>query len=64
MQVTKGTWGMRKQCVPGSLPSSPAREPGNEARVQHDFSFVICTIRPVLLSVMLLEPGGSKFLRF
>ena len=31
MQVTKGTWRMRDQCVPGSLSSSPAREPGNEA---------------------------------
>ena len=31
MQVTKGTWRMRKQCVPGSLSSSPAQEPGNEA---------------------------------
>ena len=32
MQVTKGTWRMREQCVPGSLSSSPTREPGNEAR--------------------------------
>ena len=31
MLVTKGTWRMREQCVPGSLSSSPAREPGNEA---------------------------------
>ena len=31
MQVTKGTWCMREQCVPGSLSSSPAQEPGNEA---------------------------------
>ena len=31
MQVTKGTWHMREQCVPGSLSSSHAREPGNEA---------------------------------
>jgi len=23
MQVTKGTWRMREQCVPGSLSSSP-----------------------------------------
>ena len=30
MQVTKGTWHMHKQCVPGSL-SFPAQEPGNEA---------------------------------
>ena len=33
MQVTKGTWRMREQCVPGSLSSSPAQEPGNEAIV-------------------------------
>ena len=31
MQVTKGTWHMREECVPGSLSSSHAREPGNEA---------------------------------
>ena len=31
MQVTKGTWHMREQCVPGSLSSSSAQEPGNEA---------------------------------
>ena len=31
MQVTKETCHMCEQCVPGSLPSSPAREPGNEA---------------------------------
>ena len=31
MQVTKGTWRMRKQCVPGSFSSSPTQEPGNEA---------------------------------
>ena len=36
MQVTKGTWRMRKQCVPGSLSSSPAREPGNEASILTD----------------------------
>ena len=34
MQVTKGTWRMREQCVPGSLSSSHAREPGNEARLK------------------------------
>ena len=32
MQVTKGIWRMREQCVPGSLSSSPAQEPGNEAK--------------------------------
>ena len=31
MQVTKGTWRMREQCVPGSLSTSPAQEPRNEA---------------------------------
>ena len=36
MQVTKGTWRMSKQCVPGCLSSSPAWEPGNEARCHYD----------------------------
>ena len=31
MQVTKGTWCMHEHCVPGSVSSSPTREPGNEA---------------------------------
>ena len=35
MQVTKGTWRMREQCVPGSLSSSPAQEPGNEANTSY-----------------------------
>ena len=35
MQVTKGTWCMREQCVPGSLSSSHARELGNEAKNSH-----------------------------
>ena len=35
MQVTKGTWRMREQCIPGSLSSSPAQEPGNEASSVH-----------------------------
>ena len=38
MQVTKGTWHMREQCVPGSLSSSPAQEPGNEAKPIHEGS--------------------------
>ena len=33
IQDTKGTWLMREQCVPGSLFSSPAQEPGNEAKL-------------------------------
>ena len=32
MQVTKETWRMHEQCVPGSFSSFPAQEPGNEAR--------------------------------
>ena len=35
MQVTKGIWRMREQCVPGSLSSSPAQEPGNEANIAY-----------------------------
>ena len=38
MQVTIGTWRMRKQCVPGSLSSSPVQEPGNEASSEPDNS--------------------------
>ena len=33
MQVTKRTWRMREQCVPGSLSSSHAQEPRNEASI-------------------------------
>ena len=36
MQVTKGTWRMREQCVPGSFFSAHAQEPGNEAIVEDD----------------------------
>ena len=32
MEVTKGTWRMCAQIVPGSFSSSPTREPGNEAK--------------------------------
>ena len=38
MQVTKGTWRMREQCVPGSLSSSPAQETGNESRSNAEIS--------------------------
>ena len=41
MQVTKGTWRMREQCVPGSLSSSPAQEPGNEASITCAFTKVL-----------------------
>ena len=33
MQDTKRTWLMREQCVPDSLFSSPAQEPGNKAKL-------------------------------
>ena len=36
MQISKGTWCMREQCVPGSLSSSPAQEPGNKATTTPD----------------------------
>ena len=35
VQVTKETCHMREQCVPGSLPSSPTWEPGNEASLHY-----------------------------
>ena len=43
MQVTKGTWRMREQCVPGSLSSSHALEPGNEATMS-----LVYRARPIL----------------
>ena len=45
MQVTKGTWRMRKQCIPGSLSSSPAQEPGNEATTAY-----VCAVRVTIFS--------------
>ena len=33
MQVTKGIWRMRENSV--SFSSSPAKEPGNEARIEN-----------------------------
>ena len=42
MQVTKGTWRMREQCVPGSLSSSPTQEPGNEAKDNGEQCFFSC----------------------
>ena len=42
MKVTKETWHMCKQCVPGSLSSSPAQEPGNKAR-----PLLVCILLPV-----------------
>ena len=43
MQVTKGIWCMREQCVPGSLSSSPAQEPGNEAILHHTLTSNVVT---------------------
>ena len=44
MQVTKETWPMREHCVPGSLCSSPAQEPGNKARYNSNVhpTIVLC----------------------
>ena len=44
MQVTKGTWRMREQCVPGSLSSSPVQEPGNEAMLGYCQSAALATV--------------------
>ena len=49
MQVTKGTWRMREQCVPGSLSSSPAQEPGNEATNTHVSTQKCSTCRAVAI---------------
>ena len=41
MQVTKGTWRMHKQCVPGSFPPPPHKSLGTRlpAIVQHNTKF-------------------------
>ena len=39
MQVTKGTWRMREQCVPGSLSSSPLESLGTRL-VQYTLKFL------------------------
>ena len=58
MQVTKGAWRMRKQCVPGSLSSTPAQEPGNEASYAHDqISHAI--LPSVLVYHKLCNTGGG-----
>jgi len=41
MQVTKGTWRMREQRVPGSLSSSHAQEPGNKAWFTCDRHYLV-----------------------
>ena len=55
MQVTKGTWRMREQCVPCSLSSSPAQEPGNEASVIPARSTVARSIHAMILYVGILN---------
>ena len=59
MQVTKETWHIHKQCVPGSLSSSPAQEPGNEARTimclliySSSLNTITLVLRVYLLQVM------------
>jgi len=44
MQVTKGTWHMCEQCVAGSLSSSHALEPGNEANAVCIMGYTMLTI--------------------
>ena len=51
MQVTKGTWHMCEQCVPGCLSSSPAQEPGNEASVAYDSGIQFKPYCRVMVSV-------------
>ena len=62
MQVTKGTWRMREQCVPGSLSSSHAQEPGNEAKcciVLKKDEVEYTTSKPTKLKgKVYLNPGG------
>ena len=55
MQVTKGTWRMCEQCVPGSLSSSHAQEPGNEAIMSHDSSSIEIDVYSNRKSLRLLK---------
>ena len=58
MQVTKGTWSMREQCVPGPLSSSPAQEPGNEARGLHIQPLSPCACHYGSSSHQMFSAGG------
>ena len=53
MQVTKGTWRMREQCVPGSLFSSPAQEPGNKAN--HSVAVISNTDSSILPNISVCD---------
>ena len=66
MQVTKGTWHMHEQCVPGSLSSSPAQEPGNEARSTVDHvskSMMSLAIDNAARDSMMQLTGQNRFTR-
>ena len=47
MQVTKGTRHMHEHCVPGSVSSSPAWEPGNKAIT--DFAIILSILNQSVL---------------
>ena len=59
MQVTKGTWRMREQCVPGS---SPTQEPGNEANLLHVYSYS-ATLKIIACKVDILLIELTQFLK-
>ena len=60
MQVTKGTWRMCKQCVPGSLSSSPAQEPGNEANARDELN-IRANVPSPLFPKTIVQKGGAYF---
>ena len=64
MQVTKGTWRMCEQCVPGSLSSSPTQEPGNEANHCHTAKTTGSWVGPGKRGYNLLKGLGDHGTRF
>ena len=61
MQVTKRTWRMHGQCVPGSLSFSPTQELGNEATVYLAvLPYMYYKPEPCLLSVSILHTSVHR----
>ena len=61
MQVTKGTWCMRQQCVPGSISSFPTREPGHQAKVDVRSAYWMLPIHPDDRWLLGMRWEGSVF---
>ena len=50
MQVTKGTWRTREQCVPGSFSSSPAQERLVYTQTQDEETFDLLSLKMSMLN--------------